>query len=633
MACWAQQAHSDAYGYQHEASTCPSPPNVSRGDIPWVHHRCNSDPINSFHPKPAKFGTTMPPKRKTSNRPLYARNPSAQNSNGPTNRPVNRITSINIEDANIFSLGELSLDNLSRHPKALLKPRVPFPLVTKDFGDSGVQYHESSPIESLLQSRRTPADESSNMSPTYSAGLSLPGTTLGPGPGPGPSFGPPGRSLTPEKHSSTLSYQRDLPLDEEWTRLQNARLEVWSLRSKIQDMRVTLREKQGAMSRANDQYFKYIIARNHELKIKNRNISKENVILEELHERCRNARDEYGPLEDDCNLLEDQLGGEEFKLQKMEKAFYSRRLSPRGSQTDDRESRPSSSASSVSGISDIDQKFHPLVSKYLSSVGAVNILRERLEDQAEEKYALEQESARKERVNLRLSDENQKWLDEFPSNEALLLRQLQAAQEEGDSLKMECLSLGFIDDNGNPTGLEVQERKSLEKDVDAGRENSEFVKFPLLMSHQRSKQVSFYKSASGSGTPHSGDDINQWLLDQLRSSPLYVNLLARTYENEFGHIESEDWQLDVLAFWYKDGTRKSASDYRVYSSGIATQAPQKSQYSAKTLSDSGDSGSLGIFIRSSSLRAASSGTSSEKTRRIQGLLLPINSNTNLSKSL
>ena len=255
-----------------------------------------------------------------------------------------------------------------------------------------------------------------------------------------------------------------------------------------------------------------------------------------------------------------------------------------------------------------------------------------MEDQSEEKDALELESARKKRVNLKLSDESQKWLDEFPSDEALLLRQLEAAQEECDLLKLKCLSLRLVDDNGNPTGLEVQEGKTLEEDVDAGRELSEFVKFPLLISHQRAQQASSFKSVSG--TPHStGDEINQWLLDQLLSSSLYVNLLARTYENEYGHIESEDWQLDVLALWYEDGTRKSASEYRVYSSGIATQAPQRSQYSAKTLSNSSDNGSWGIFIRSSSLRATAPGNGAESTRRIQGLFLPINAKVNGSKSV
>jgi hypothetical protein len=75
-----------------------------------------------------------------------------------------------------------------------------------------------------------------------------------------------------------------------------------------------------------------------------------------------------------------------------------------------------------------------------------------------------------------------------------------------------------------------------------------------------------------------GDNIDQWLLHQLRSSPLDVNFLARTFE-DFGDIGGEKWQFDVLAFWYKDGARNGESHYRVYSSGISTQAPPRAESS------------------------------------------------------
>jgi hypothetical protein len=42
------------------------------------------------------------------------------------------------------------------------------------------------------------------------------------------------------------------------------------------------------------------------------------------------------------------------------------------------------------------------------------------------------------------------------------------------------------------------------------------------------------------------------MLDKLRSSPLDVNLLARTFESVAGKTRDE-WQLDVLKLWYKDG--------------------------------------------------------------------------------
>ena len=624
----SDSACPDENAYQHKASTCPSPRSISRGDFSWAPQRRASDPINSFQ-DPPKFRTS---KRTTSPKPSRARGLSAQSNNMSVNSFANASSSINIKDVGIIPAREPSLNNSGEHLKAPSKPRTTFPLETGDLGTSGNHSHEVFPTESLFQIRQGSAAESSNMSVTYSDKLSLPGTP--PGPGPGPSFGAFGQYLPPEDCFSTVSYHSDLLLNEECARHQKFQLGVWSLRSRIQNLRVNLREKQRVMSTANDKYFKYISGMEHGTLAEAEKKSKAMAVLQELLHDCQIARDEYGPLEDDCNMLEDQLGNEEFHLQSLEKHLHSRRIV-------DREARPFSSTSSRSAISDIDQRFHPLVSDYLSSVGAFNILRERLEDQAEEKFYLEQEIVRKARVDLRSSEDSQKlledskkWLDEFPSNQALLRNEVETAQRECDEMKQRCLSMGLVDNNGDPTGLEVQECETLEDNMKSGREISVFVKFPRLMSHQRATQNRSLKSASEFKEPrHEGDNINQWLLDQLQSSPLYVNLLARIYEARFGHIESEAWELAVLAFWDEDGTTKLSSDYQAYSSAITTQAPQKSQYSAKTLSDANSRGSWGISIKYPSLRATHTEDGPEKTKITQGSLLPIIYDANYCKSV
>jgi hypothetical protein len=214
-----------------------------------------------------------------------------------------------------------------------------------------------------------------------------------------------------------------------------------------------------------------------------------------------------------------------------------------------------------------------------------------------------------------------------------LLKEIDKAKAEGERLKQICLEQGLVDEDGNPTDFEKQEQQTFMEEapeVDSGSERSEFVKFPVLLPRPGSKEVQSFRNSrpkAAEEISHSaGDHINQWLLHQLRSSPLDVNLLARTFEAEFGHIKGEEWQFDVLAFWYRDGARKGASAYRVYSSGIATQAPRRSRYSARTLSDASDRYSLRIAIRTSLLqpRSESKSASLESIEPTQqfGVLLP-----------
>jgi len=47
--------------------------------------------------------------------------------------------------------------------------------------------------------------------------------------------------------------------------------------------------------------------------------------------------------------------------------------------------------------------------------------------------------------------------------------------------------------------------------------------------------------------------INAWILERLRS-PLYDNLLSRTWEQRTGRQTSESWQELILSTWYCDST-------------------------------------------------------------------------------
>lgn len=392
-------------------------------------------------------------------------------------------------------------------------------------------------------------------------------------------------------------------LDVEWEKIKKLRLGTWKLRAKIHEVRKLLREKQLERSIADDRYFQSLRMRGLGVTLENQDISKQQKSMTDLLNDCQKVRDEYGPVEDDCNLLEDQLGRDEFELTKLEESFYKRQSAPES--FEDVQQGPVSDSSDASSSSELEigRESHPLVSEFLSKLGDLDILRERLDYHIEEKFALEYEKDSRRGVGLNLAPEDQEYLDNYEDLEANLMKDIDAAAAEAEKLKRLCFEQGLVDEDGNPADFEKQERQTFVQEapeVDAGSERSEFVKYPVLLPRPGSKEVQFVNAGPKPAelSNSAGDHINQWLLHQLRSSPLDVNLLSRTFEAETGYTKGEEWQLDVLAFWYKDGAKKGATEYRIYSSGIATQAPRRSRYSTRSLSDTSEHYSLGKAIRS-----------------------------------
>jgi len=96
------------------------------------------------------------------------------------------------------------------------------------------------------------------------------------------------------------------------------------LRARIHSQRNELRHAQHAISAADDRYIQCVRKREFGgLNVFSESEESEtsSKTITELYDKCQRARDEYGPLEGEFNLLEDQLGREEFELDQME-VFY-----------------------------------------------------------------------------------------------------------------------------------------------------------------------------------------------------------------------------------------------------------------------------------------------------------------------
>jgi hypothetical protein len=362
------------------------------------------------------------------------------------------------------------------------------------------------------------------------------------------------------------------PLNNDWQYIQRLREETWTLRSKIHETRTILREKQQNKSIADDALFRRMVV------TVLRHDTAEREILEKLMQDCQDARDSYGPLEDECNELEDTLSRREFKLARLESSSYENIHSPvlqnpsLGIPAHD--ILLSDHSSSGSEDNEIDElEYHPLVSKYLSRLGDLDLLRERLDDLIEEKENLLLEKASRQRFGRYLDPDDQEWLNNSQQHHDELVKEVREMELELQELKRDCLAQGLIDEEGEPTSFQTQEQSTFpkEQDIDPQNHQSEYVKYPLLLPKPGVKHEDIIATDP---VPDQNSDlttsrINTWILEKLRMSPLDVNLLASIFENAFGSIK-EGWESAVLKFWYEDGTVSSLGASRAYTSEIST---------------------------------------------------------------
>jgi hypothetical protein len=430
-----------------------------------------------------------------------------------------------------------------------------------------------------------------------------------------------------QPRSRSRQPQRKVSGDDILEKIRAIRAEVWGLRSNISEKRNVLREMGEAKSIADDKFMKFV--RTTGLgKLSRKDKIKEQDTLRQLFEECEALRNDYGPLEDDCNLLENVLNNREYEMQKLEATLEERWDEAPSSQQEVASPAHSAPASNYSA-SEFSQEFHPLVSEYFSKLGDVEIFHERLDWHVDERLALEEEKERLGRVDKKIADADQHWLDNYAEAEVTLTKQLQEAENEAERLRMRCFTLGLVDEDGEPLEFEEQERKTFPGDeVDPGSEISDFVRFPRLLKNPGSTEVLLpdpvlpeennNKKKDIQERQDPCDRINYWLLQTLRSSPLDVNLLVRTFESIVGHIlEGEKWQKEVLIFWYRDGSKPMATQYSTSLSEVVTHSRQKTGEQQTSLSGRH---SMGIVMRSLSARPQKKGE--EEVIKINGLILP-----------
>ncbi|KAH8671859.1 hypothetical protein BGZ60DRAFT_514574 [Tricladium varicosporioides] len=410
-------------------------------------------------------------------------------------------------------------------------------------------------------------------------------------------------SLTARVNSDNMTAQSDVglgareenfavPTNVLWQRIQKLRLDNWSLRSQIHELRVQLRDKRTATAFSVDNLFQRIrkqqlLSQDPDSGYDSGHAKSDLKSIAQLIEKWQAARNDYGPLEDDCNLLEDRLNGEEFQLARMEDEYY-RRLDPTKylpTPGIPRYEEPSvQSNSQMAGLSleeFSDLEYHPQVANFLSKLGDLDLLREHYDELIEEQESLAEEKLSLAKVQRSLGSKAQDILDSWDSVKDDILIKLNALEDEVGRLRQDCLSKGLINEEDDPTDFEIQEQASFSEDTDVVSQDhiSEYVKYPSLLPRQGVKEnvlppTEFEPDEKPDKSPGS---VNQWLLNRLRSSALDVRLLASITE-EWIEIMSIPWEELVLNAWFKDGTSKQP-ERRVYTSSMSTHGPFRSENS------------------------------------------------------
>lgn len=378
-----------------------------------------------------------------------------------------------------------------------------------------------------------------------------------------------------------------------WKEIQNLRANVWDLRSQIHQIRASLREKQNVKATAEDILFRritYMTARGLSLTEPSNSSFPGQKSLAQLMSDFQEARNEYGPLEDDCTQLEDQLSRQEFKLAQLEDGFFAQ-LSP--NQQAGRLSQTALQSPSASEVGDDDSEnnseYHPLVVEYLSKLGDLDLLQERLDESRDEKKTLEAEKISRQRFGLNLDPVDQDWLDHADEEYGEITSKLSSLEREVERLKQNCLSMNLIDADGEPTRLQPQEDPYFvgEEDIDSQSRKSEYVKYPVLLPYYPRKKCENNENFNPGPDLESDTTttrINKWILDKLRISPLDVWLLASTFELMHGRI-FKDWQVYVLKVWYEEDTSRIllSQERRTspsHSSSMSTKHPDETSLSS-----------------------------------------------------
>jgi len=124
-------------------------------------------------------------------------------------------------------------------------------------------------------------------------------------------------------------------------------------------------------------------------------------------------------------------------------------------------------------------------------------------------------------------------------------------------ISLRCKAQELIDEHGQVTPFGLQEEEDIVlQDFNPADGNSVYDNLFAQPTDTTLRSFSYNNSEPNTR-------INQWLLENLRSSPLEARLFAGTFETAIGvsgnRVSDQEWQRQALDLWFHDGTTSHSS--------------------------------------------------------------------------
>jgi hypothetical protein len=304
-----------------------------------------------------------------------------------------------------------------------------------------------------------------------------------------------------------------------------------------------------------------------------------------LFEQLQKTRDDLLQQEDDYNIIEDELIGEEFDLEEAENKIFSGLPSAGSTFIDDQ-----AIATYLGGLepresdgADSHVIHRPEMTQFFSHMGDEDIIQESLNELRKERAHLVEEERMRARLGLTLDTESQDFLNQFDHRQNELQHQLARVREDlikiQDTLASDDSVVHASTQFGNsssPLDQAIDELEPLEAsdpDLLFPSMSSSLSALPHLPSNSHKTSVAasarladslllpdedsspVFPSPAGTPKPESiapAAFINNWLLDMLRRSPREVQRLKST--DPFQQLQLKQIRLaeSVLGSWLDD---------------------------------------------------------------------------------
>jgi len=374
-------------------------------------------------------------------------------------------------------------------------------------------------------------------------------------------------------------YNDSYQLEEDWKRLRLLRADVLRLRSQLRAKRRELHEKETAKSLADDLFMKFVrenrpaktpkVALHHPT-----SSSLSELDADTYYSKLQATRDEYGPLQYEYSILEDKLDAEEFELATIEGRLYNTKIHDFQDSAPDLLSSdalppPPQPPESLLGLSsDATRDYHPLHTNYLSRLGDLDLVREQYQNLLEDRQQLLDLQESRTHLGIELQEDDKVFLADFHIQEKELAGQMKEIEEDVERRKAQCLAEGILIDTSHSSNSFQNDDDQDEQIFPGAEEEIVLHGYSDIPIDTLASMCSILLPESPEGRKDLGwlitdfdeanksDRINRWILFQLQTSPIEVELLVRISLHILQLLGLYQWQRNVLSWWSLDSANK-----------------------------------------------------------------------------